>query len=633
MSPVSGNRTRRWRAVRGQVRPNLIALAALFFALTGGVAFATHPGGQNTISSADIINKEVGNADLAPNSVGSGKITDGEVKNPDYNVGSVKSNSIGNGQVKDVDLANGAVSEQKLADAAVTIPKLAFGPWTLDGNAGTDAATDFLGTTDEVPLNLRVNDARALRLEPASDGTNQSPNVIGGIADNAVTDGVHSATISGGGRRLAADPATANRVTDDFGAVGGGAHNQAGDEAGTTSDAPYATVGGGLRNDASGAGAFVGGGALNDATDAVATVGGGQANDASDQGATVGGGVGNEATMLGATVGGGFNNEAIGTKATVAGGEFNHASEEEAAIGGGAGNTASGSRATVGGGGSNDATGLQATVGGGAGNTASSSAATVGGGFGNDASGGGAGDATVGGGRANGASGSGATVGGGRSNTASGQEATVGGGLNNVASGLWGTVPGGSSNTASGRYSFAAGRRAKANHDGAFVWADSQAADMASSEANQFIARAGGGFFLQDDSTLDDQGGFINTSTEAYLSTTGVWQSTSDRRLKEDFAAIEPREVLREVAELPVTSWRYKADRPGVRHVGPTAQDFYRAFGLGDSTRHIGPLDGNGVALAAIQGLASELRIERRLRLKQERRFEARLAALERDGR
>ena len=41
----------------------------------------------------------------------------------------------------------------------------------------------------------------------------------------------------------------------------------------------------------------------------------------------------------------------------------------------------------------------------------------------------------------------------------------------------------------------------------------------------------------------------------------------------------------------------------GVRHLGPMAQDFKAAFGLGNDEKMIGYLDENGVALAAIQGL------------------------------
>ena len=54
---------------------------------------------------------------------------------------------------------------------------------------------------------------------------------------------------------------------------------------------------------------------------------------------------------------------------------------------------------------------------------------------------------------------------------------------------------------------------------------------------------------------------------------------------------------------MPITSWSYKAEKPSVRHIGPMAQDFYKAFGLGLDNKHITTIDEGGVALAAIQGL------------------------------
>jgi hypothetical protein len=97
-----------------------------------------------------------------------------------------------------------------------------------------------------------------------------------------------------------------------------------------------------------------------------------------------------------------------------------------------------------------------------------------------------------------------ATVGGGNTNTASGQNATIGGGANNLASGAFGTVPGGSFNRAQGQYSLAAGRNAKANHDGAFVWGDSTGANVASTTANEFTIRASGGFRMVVGATPDE---------------------------------------------------------------------------------------------------------------------------------
>jgi len=75
------------------------------------------------------------------------------------------------------------------------------------------------------------------------------------------------------------------------------------------------------------------------------------------------------------------------------------------------------------------------------------------------------------------------------------------------------------------------------------------------------------------------------------------------------------REILEKVAVLPLASWNYKAQGSDVRHLGPIAQDFHAAFGLGESDRTITTVDADGVALAAIQGLNQKL--EQRLEQKQ----------------
>ena len=100
---------------------------------------------------------------------------------------------------------------------------------------------------------------------------------------------------------------------------------------------------------------------------------------------------------------------------------------------------------------------------------------------------------TITGGEDNAASGAHSTVSGGINNAASGQHGTVVGGEGSLASGISSTVAGGKDNVASGNYSFAAGQRAKANHAGAFVWADQTAADFASTAVDQFLIRAAGG--------------------------------------------------------------------------------------------------------------------------------------------
>ena len=83
---------------------------------------------------------------------------------------------------------------------------------------------------------------------------------------------------------------------------------------------------------------------------------------------------------------------------------------------------------------------------------------------------------------------------------------------------------------------------------------------------------------------------------------------TSDRNAKENFTAVNARELLTKVASLPVTEWNYKTDSKDVQHIGPMAQDFQAAFGLnGADDKHISVVDEGGVALAAIQGLNQKL--------------------------
>ena len=66
-------------------------------------------------------------------------------------------------------------------------------------------------------------------------------------------------------------------------------------------------------------------------------------------------------------------------------------------------------------------------------------------------------------------------------------------------------------------------------------------------------------------------------------------------------------QLLAKVTELPLTEWRYKVEPEETRHLGPMAQDFHAAFGLGESDTAISTVDADGVALAAIQGLHCKL--------------------------
>lgn len=175
-------------------------------------------------------------------------------------------------------------------------------------------------------------------------------------------------------------------------------------------------------------------------------------------------------------------------------------------------------------------------------------------------------------------------------------------GRDNVASGAY-AVALGDSNHASGGHSFALGRWTDADgHRGVFLWGDDSSSytQLFATADNQFTVRAAGGVRLF---TADDLSAGVTLAAGG-----SAWNVVSDRHAKTRFAAVDTRDILRKVAALPLTSWSYKAQAPAYRHLGPMAQDFAVAFGLGEGDdRVINTLDLDGVALAAIQGLEKEL--------------------------
>jgi hypothetical protein len=328
--------------------------------------------------------------------------------------------------------------------------------WSSTGDSGVNPAVNFIGTTDAQPFVVRTQNVRSLRIEPSTilfAGNPITTNTIAGSSANNVTAGVRGATIAGGGVPSgASDPdffsENPNRVTDNYGTVGGGYANRAGDDAGSTIDRAFATVGGGRENTASGDRSTAGGGSSNTASGATSTVGGGSSNTASGDRSTAGGGTSNIASGFASTVGGGQLNTASGNSSTVGGGNQNSAEGSTATIAGGDINKTRADRAFVGGGLRNEVFGSFGSVTGGLDNCA-----------------------------------------GGRLSWAGGNQAKVRPGAEPAfptslsCDGL-GTYPGGEGDA------------------GTFVWADSQTADFISTGSNQFLVRAQGGAAINSNNPL-----------------------------------------------------------------------------------------------------------------------------------
>lgn len=239
--------------------------------------------------------------------------------------------------------------------------------WQLGGNAGTAPGVNFLGTTDNQPLEFLVNNQRTLRLEPGTT----IPSIVAGDAGNT-SGGAQGVLIGGGhGNRMS--------VGADYAVIAGGRNN--------TNTAELATISGGATNETTAPNAVVAGGSRNQVTAPHGVVGGGYYNLNWETNGTIAGGSGNRlyGDYSGSTVGGGINNVIATSQAgTIAGGIQNHilGNSPVATVGGGYQNfvETAGANATIAGGYFNLATAAYASIGGGHYNTNAGSYASIPGG-------------------------------------------------------------------------------------------------------------------------------------------------------------------------------------------------------------------------------------------------------------
>ncbi len=98
----------------------------------------------------------------------------------------------------------------------------------------------------------------------------------------------------------------------------------------------------------------------------------------------------------------------------------------------------------------------------------------------------------------------------------------------------------------------------------------------------------------------------LEHSSGAHLTAGGVWTNASDENLKENFQQVDGAELLEKIDQLPISEWNYKTESDEVKHIGPTAQDFQKIFGVGSDGKSISTIDPSGIALAAIKELKKE---------------------------
>jgi hypothetical protein len=132
--------------------------------------------------------------------------------------------------------------------------------WQTTGNAGTTPGVNFVGTTDNQPLDFESDGVRGLELRYTSRSSgfplfssSAGVNVNGGYWGNTISNNIIGGTIAGGGDSFRSGITffeSPNIVSGDFGSVGGGYNNTAGNSG---------TVPGGYNNTATGAASFAAG--------------------------------------------------------------------------------------------------------------------------------------------------------------------------------------------------------------------------------------------------------------------------------------------------------------------------------------------------------------------------------------
>jgi hypothetical protein len=194
----------------------------------------------------------------------------------------------------------------------------------------------------------------------------------------------------------------------------------------------------------------------------------------------------------------------------------------------------------------------------------------------------------------------------GPSSTAFGEDTRAAGrgalaaGLMTQANGI-GSVAMGTGTVAAGDASVALGSGITARGAGSFAFGDSHISHALDVPANSFLVRAHGGIGLTSG---------IGTGCDLPPNS-GAWACASSKLVKEDFEDVDGEDVLARLKGVRIQSWRYIGT--SARHLGPFAEDFSAAFGLGDSPTRIAQIDADGVALSAVQALerrTGELRAE-----------------------
>lgn len=135
------------------------------------------------------------------------------------------------------------------------------------------------------------------------------------------------------------------------------------------------------------------------------------------------------------------------------------------------------------------------------------------------------------------------------------------------------------------------------NKNGSFIFGDgSTSTVLRNNTLNEMTMRFDGGYILYSNAAT--------TTGVRLVGGTSGWTTVSDRNMKSNIVDIDHEEILNKIMSVPVSKWNYKDVDPGIKYIGPMAQDFYKAFHLGGTdSLGINTINIDGVNFAGIQAL------------------------------
>ena len=145
-----------------------LSLAGSTFSITSGGVTSTHLA-ASSVGSSQLASGAVGSTQIASGAVGATQLASGAVGATQLASGAVTQAKIAANSVVATNLAASAVSASNIVagavgSAALDLTGLTTVLWKAGGNSGTTAGTHFLGTTDSIALEVKVNNLRAFRI-------------------------------------------------------------------------------------------------------------------------------------------------------------------------------------------------------------------------------------------------------------------------------------------------------------------------------------------------------------------------------------------------------------------------------------------------------------------------------------